>query len=169
MFYGLFLNYLVTQDLLREFCKLFCLRSCVSRDQWKNKVLKRFCKEFERHFCTKIIVVIIPTNLVTSLHRNQKQELNFQQVGDLEVFPFFVYSELKSTLKVCRIQYFFLKGFSYILFLLVLQFYRIPLHFHTLAASHRKCDTQAFVKWRSIILNYQNYHFRTFQNLGKLI
>ena len=68
---------------------------------------KKILKEFERHFCTKIIVVIIPTNLVTSLHRNQKQELNFQQVGDLEVFPFLVYSESSSTLKVYRIQYFF--------------------------------------------------------------
>ena len=56
----------------------------------------------------KIIVTIIPTHLVTNLFflTNQKQESRFQQVGGLvsEIFLFFVYTELRSTSKPCRIQ-----------------------------------------------------------------
>ena len=51
---------------------------------------QRFHKEFERDFYKKTIVTIIPTNLVTNSLlflacpcRNQKQESNFQEVGDL--------------------------------------------------------------------------------------
>ena len=42
-----------------------------------------------------------------SFCRKQKQESNFQQVCDLvmrNIWTFFVYSELRSTLKVCQIQ-----------------------------------------------------------------
>ena len=43
--------------------------------------------EFERKFYMKIIVTIIPIDLVyipfLSFHRNQKQESNFQQTGGL--------------------------------------------------------------------------------------
>ena len=75
---------------------------------------QRFHKEFESDFYTKIIITIIPTNLVTisllslvcPFVETKKQESNFQQVGGLVTrnISFFVYSESRSTLKVCRIQ-----------------------------------------------------------------
>ena len=73
----------------------------------------------------KIIINLISTYLVTNslislfFLRNQKKELDFQQDGDL-VFLFIVYSESNSFSKACRIQLTFIKGFSYMLFLLVL-------------------------------------------------
>ena len=57
-----------------------------------------------------------------SIHRNQKQGSNFQQVDDLvtrNTIGFF-YSKLHSTSKVCQIQFIIIKIFSHILFLLVL-------------------------------------------------
>ena len=78
----------------------------------------------------EIIVTIILGNLVTNpllslfciFVENQKQELNFQQIDNLVTrnFLFFVYSESRSTSKVCRIQSTFIKGLSYMLYLLVL-------------------------------------------------
>ena len=69
------------------FYKLLCLQFCISSDQWKNTMEQRFYKEFERHFCMKIIVTIIPANLATnyplSIYKNQKQEPKIQQVGGL--------------------------------------------------------------------------------------
>ena len=58
--------HIVSGDLLSAFYKLFCLRFCVSSDQWKNTMKQRFYKEFMRHLYTKIIVTIIPTNLRTN-------------------------------------------------------------------------------------------------------
>ena len=61
-----------------------------------------------------------------SFRRNQKLESNFQQFSELatrNVPVFFVYSESHSTSKVCQMQQTFIKRFSYMLFLLVLQFY----------------------------------------------
>ena len=62
----------------------------------------------------KIIVIMIPKNLVTnqtiisflSSHRNQKQESHFQQVGGLvtkKTLLLFACNELRSTSKLCRI------------------------------------------------------------------
>ena len=59
-------NSLPVRDLAMSY-KLFCLRFCVSSDQWKSTVKQRLYKEFERHFYMKIIVTIILTNLVTNL------------------------------------------------------------------------------------------------------
>ena len=49
--------------------------------------------------------------------RNQKQELDFQQVGDLvtENVSVFVYSKSRSTSKVCQIQQTFIKGFLHVI------------------------------------------------------
>ena len=62
----------------------------------------------------KIIVTIIPTDLVTklpfilflSLLTNEKQELGLQQVGELvkRNISVFCYSKSRSTSKPCRIQ-----------------------------------------------------------------
>ena len=51
-----------------------------------------------------------------------KTESNFQQVGALVTknISFFVHSESRPISKTCRIQKTFLKGFSYMLFLLIL-------------------------------------------------
>ena len=89
--------YTVGEDLLRAFYKLFCLRFCVSNDQWKNTVARilqgildvtiinynsyKFSYKFD----------FIP---VLSFRRNQKQESKFQQVGDLvtrNISPFCLY------------------------------------------------------------------------------
>ena len=51
----------------------------------------------------KIIVTVIPTDLVTNsplsifFQRNEKQETNFQQVGGLVTRNIFVYGESRST------------------------------------------------------------------------
>ena len=61
--------------------------------------------------------------LFLSFLANQKQESGFQQVGGLvtrNISVFFVYSESRSTSKPCRIQWSFIKKFSYMLFLFVL-------------------------------------------------
>ena len=67
-------TYIVEDDLLIAFCKLFWSRLCVSSDQWKNTVQKRFYWHFEKYFYLKTIVIVMPTNL------------------DANVFLFFVYS-----------------------------------------------------------------------------
>ena len=48
------------EDLLRAFYKLFYSRFCDSSDQWKKDL------QFNRHFYMKIILTIIPTDLVTN-------------------------------------------------------------------------------------------------------
>ena len=49
--------------------------------------------------------------------RNQKQELDFQQVGDLVTgnISVFFYSKPSSTWKVCQIQQTFIKGFLHVI------------------------------------------------------
>ena len=59
-------RHIVSDDLLRAFYKLLCLWFYVLRDQWKNTVSQRFYKKFERLFYMKIIVTILPANLVTN-------------------------------------------------------------------------------------------------------
>ena len=118
------------EDLLWAFYKLFCLRFCVSNDQWKNTVQQRFYKEFERDFYLKIILTLIATNLVKNSflslfcpfikNINKNQVFSKLVVLQQEIVLLFVYNESCSTSKVCRIQYTFIKGFSYMLLLLVL-------------------------------------------------
>ena len=54
------------KNLLREFYSLFYLQFCDSSDQWKNPVWQKW-EIFERYFYMKIIVTIIPTDVVTNL------------------------------------------------------------------------------------------------------
>ena len=78
----------------------------------------------------KIIVTIIPTDLVTNMLlsslcpflQTKNKNLVFSKlvVWEQEIFLFFVYSESRSTSKPCRIQQTFIKEFSYMLFLFVL-------------------------------------------------
>ena len=106
----------------------------------KNAAWQRFQKEFERDFYTKIIVTVIPItnsmlssnytqiinkfdfNFVCLFVKTKKQELNFHEVGDLVTrnVSFLAYSKSRSTSKKCGIQWTFVKGFSYMLFLRVL-------------------------------------------------
>ena len=73
----------------------------------------------------KIIVTIFPTDLITNsllTFTNQKQESSFQEVVSLvtrDIYVF-VYNELYSTSKPCRIQQTFIKEFSCMLFLFIL-------------------------------------------------
>ena len=57
---------IVGKDLLRTFCKLFYLEYLVSNNQRKNLVQQRLYVLFERHFNMKIIVTLVPTDLVTN-------------------------------------------------------------------------------------------------------
>ena len=59
---GKLLLHVVGEDLLRAFYKLLRLRFCVSSE--KTLCNKDFYKEFERDFYIKIIVAIIPANLI---------------------------------------------------------------------------------------------------------
>ena len=77
----------------------------------------------------KIIATIIPTDLVTKLLLSSsypflqtKTRIWFSTSwwSGNEKYLFFVYSELQSTSKTCRIQLTFMQEFSYMLFLFVL-------------------------------------------------
>ena len=82
-----------------------------------------------RDFYTKIIVAIIPTDLVTNSllfsfcpFLQTRKKSGFRQVGFLvlrNISLFFVYSELRFTSNPCRIQQTFIKNFFYMLSLLV--------------------------------------------------
>ena len=102
----------IIKDLLRAFYKLFSLQFCVSNDQWKKycvvKILQGICKTFlcennrnynSCKFSSKFTFILFV------LSRNQNQESNFHQVGDLVTrnICFFVYSKLHSTSKVGQI------------------------------------------------------------------
>ena len=122
--------HIVSGDLLSAFYKLFCLRFCVSSDQWKNTMKQRFYKEFMRHLYMKIIVTIIPTNLRTNSllsffcpfveTKTKSQIFKSWRSCNEKYFLFFVYRELRSTSKVCQIRYTFIRVFSYMLLLYVL-------------------------------------------------
>ena len=122
--------HIVSGDLLSAFYKLFCLRFCVSSDQWKNTMKQRFYKEFMRHLYMKIIVTIIPTNLRTNSPlsffcpfvetKTKSQIFKSWRSRNEKYFLFFVYRELRSTSKVCQIRYTFIRVFSYMLLLYVL-------------------------------------------------
>ena len=58
--------HIVSEDLLRAFYKLLCLRFCVSSGQWKDIVQQKFYKEFEKDFYMDIILTTIQANLVTN-------------------------------------------------------------------------------------------------------
>ena len=75
----------------------------------------------------KIIVTIIPTGVVTNLllssfysflqAKNKNLVFSKLLVWLREIFLFFVYINSRSTSKPCRIQWTFIKEFSYMLFL----------------------------------------------------
>ena len=81
----------------------------------------------------KVIVAIIPTDLVINFLlssfcpflQTKNKNLLFSKLvlWWREIFLFFIYSELRSTSKPCRIQQTFIKEFSYMLFLFVLQYH----------------------------------------------
>lgn len=54
----------VHSDLLRAFHKLLYLQFFVLSDQWKNTVWQRFFRQFERHFYTRVTLIIIPIKIV---------------------------------------------------------------------------------------------------------
>ena len=58
--------YIVSEDLLRALYKLCCSRFFVSSDQRIKHCRKDFTRNYERDFYVKMIVTIIPTNLVTN-------------------------------------------------------------------------------------------------------
>ena len=77
-----------------------------------------------------------------SFRRNQKQESNFQQVGGLvtrNISIFFL--QICATSKVCRTQQTFTKVFSYMLFLVILQFHALiePKSIFSYFASNHLC------------------------------
>ena len=56
---------IVGKDLLRAFWRLlFYLHFCKSSNQWKSTQYQKFYFKFERYFYIKIIVSVIPTDLV---------------------------------------------------------------------------------------------------------
>ena len=55
----------VNEELLMAFCKLLYLRFYVSSDQQKNIMQQRLYAPFERNFLIKIVVTLIPKDLVT--------------------------------------------------------------------------------------------------------
>ena len=83
--------HIVVEDLMRAFYKLFCLLFWVSSDQWKTVCSKDFKRNLREIF---MIIMVASYNSYKfnyrfafipflSFRRNQKQESNFQQVGDL--------------------------------------------------------------------------------------
>ena len=76
--------------------------------------LQRLHKEFERDIYMKIIVTIIPTNLVTNSllslflsfieSKSRNQIFSKLVLWQREIVLLFIYSKLCSTLKTCRIR-----------------------------------------------------------------
>ena len=146
---------------------------------------QRFYKEFERDFSMKIILIIIPTSLVTKLLlslfcpfvETKKQDQIFSKlvIWQREIFLFFVYSESSSTSKICRIQYTFIKRFCYMLFLLLLKLhYQIKLNAiyvpKLFSLSLRLLWQDIDIKmghsnFRTILKN----HFQIVKQMGKLL
>ena len=87
----------------------------------------------------EMILTIIPTNLDTNSllsifcpfidTKNKNQISSKLMLWLQEIVLVFVYSKSCSTPKVCQIQQTFIKGFSYVLFLLVLQFHGLSICF----------------------------------------
>ena len=74
--------HIVTEELLRAFYKLFCLRFCVPSDQWKNSVAKiwqgiwdTFLYENNRNFNSNKFGKKV--NFILSFHRNRKKRIQF--------------------------------------------------------------------------------------------
>ena len=79
----------------------------------KKHCVGRFCKQFERYFYMKIIVSIIPTDLVTNFllsylkfvfSHKPKQESGFHQVGGMITRNTSVFCLWRSIPKPCQIQ-----------------------------------------------------------------
>ena len=125
---------------------------------------QRFYEEFERDFYTKIIVTVIPTNLVTSLLsflfcpfieiKNKIQIFSKLVVWYREIVLLSIYSESRSTSNVCQIEQSFVKGFSCMLFLVVLQFhdYSFFFFFRSFNFSHNVKFTPFTTKYRNKII-----------------
>ena len=95
--------YIFSEDLLRAFYKLFCLRFCISSDVWKNIVWQRLYKriwerclyENNRNYnpykfsykSTFISFLFCQEKKQTK--RNKKQKSNFQQFGGLVTRNYF--------------------------------------------------------------------------------
>ena len=106
----------------RMFNKLFYMHFCDLNDQCKTM----WSKDFEINFYMKIIVTIIPTNLITNLllllFCPFLQTKNKNQIFSslTKEFFSFVYIETHSTSKPLRIKKTFIKEFSHMLFLFVI-------------------------------------------------
>ena len=120
--------HIVTEDLLRAFYKLFCLRFCVPSDQWKNSVAKiwqgiwdTFLYENNRNFNSNKFGKKV--NFILSFHRNRKKRIQFliSWWSGNEIYFSFLVIESRSLLQKT-----FIKGFSYMLFLLVLLLHALP-------------------------------------------
>ena len=123
---------------------------------------QRFYEEFERDFYTKIIVTVIPTNLVTSLLsflfcpfieiKNKIQIFSKLVVWYREIVLLSIYSESRSTSNVCQIEQSFIKGFSCRLFRVVLQFHDYSFFFfHSFNFSYNVKFTPFPTKYRNKI------------------
>ena len=79
--------YIVGEDLLRLFYKLFCLWFCVSSNQWKNTVAKILQGMWERFLyennCNCNSYKFSYKSVFIPFLSNQRQESNLQKVGDL--------------------------------------------------------------------------------------
>ena len=92
-----------------------------------------FYQQFEKYFYMKLIITIVPTDLVANsllysfcpfLQTKSKNPVFSKLVvWYKQMFLFFVYSESRSASKPYRIQQTFIKEFSYMLFLFILQFH----------------------------------------------
>ena len=108
-------------NLLMTFCKLFYLRLCFSSDHLKSNEQQRFQRQYKKHFYMRVILILIPTNLVTNwflslcfpLVKSKNKNRFFSK---LVIFQFLVYSGSRSTSKACLIQQTFAKEFCYMLF-----------------------------------------------------
>ena len=79
--------YIVGEDLLRVFYKLFCLWFCVSSNQWENTVAKILQGMWERFLyennCNCNSYKFSYKSVFIPFLSNQRQESNFEKVGDL--------------------------------------------------------------------------------------
>ena len=113
------------------FCKLRCLRFCVSSDKWKTTVAmillaiwdtflcKSNCNFNSCKFSYKLYL-----SFICSFLMNHEQESHFKKIGGLVTknMPVFVYSKSRSTLKACWIQKTFIIAFLHVLFLSIYSF-----------------------------------------------
>ena len=105
------------------FFMVLCFRWSVKK-HCVTKILQEIYERFsyENNHKSNIYIFSDKFSDITVLSEKPKKRIRFSArwwSGDL-VFMFIVYSESNSFSKACRIQLTFIKGFSYMLFLLVL-------------------------------------------------